>query len=221
MIPIRDENPPRSFPLVTCSIIILNFIVFILQQSSMDRDNALIYHFSMIPSIFFHDPSANWFRPITYLFLHGGYLHIIGNMLFLFIFGGNIEDILGHIRFIFFYLAVGACGGLFQAALTMGTSDPIIGASGAISGVLTAYILLFPNRRILTIIFLGFFIMPVRIPAFIYITIWIGGQLLGLASSVLGRSGSNVAYFVHFGGIIAGFLYISVQRRSLLRKYYT
>jgi membrane associated rhomboid family serine protease len=220
MIPLRDENPPRSFPLVNSILIIANVIVFILQISSEARDNDLIYRFSLIPRIFFNDPSSNWYRPLTYLFLHGGYFHIIGNMLFLFIFGGNIEDILGHGRYLLFYLMVGVCGGLFQAALTSHSPAPIIGASGAISGVLTAYILLFPYRRILTLVFLGFFIMPVRIPVFIYITIWIAGQFLGLFSSVLNESGSNVAYFVHFGGIIAGFLYIYVQRRRLLRRYY-
>jgi membrane associated rhomboid family serine protease len=221
MIPLRDENPPRSFPAVNACLIIVNIIIFIMQLTSETRDRELVYRFSMIPSIFFNDPSANWYRPVTYLFLHGGYLHIIGNMLFLYIFGNNIEDILGHARYLLFYLAVGICGGLFQAALTMHSIYPIIGASGAISGVLTAYILLFPYNRILTLVFLGFFIMPVRIPAFIYIIIWIGSQFLGLVSSVVGDNGSNVAYFVHFGGIIAGYLYISMQRRRLLRRYYT
>ncbi len=221
MIPLRDENPPKSFPIINVCLLVLNVLVFIVQVTSENLNRELIYRFSLIPSLFFNDPAANWFRPVTYLFLHGGFVHIIGNMLFLYIFGGNIEDILGHTRYLFYYLAVGICGGLFQAALTMHTSGPIIGASGAISGVLTAYILLFPYRRILTLVFLGFFIMPVRIPAFVYITIWIGGQFLGLVSSVFGDNGNNVAYFVHFGGIISGFLYIYVQRRQLLRKYYT
>lgn len=123
-------------------------------------------------------------------------------------------------RYLFFYLAMGICGGLFQAALSMHSMAPIIGASGAISGVLTAYMLIFPSNRIFTLIFLGFFIMPVRIPAFIYVTIWIIGQFLSGFSSIMG-SGSNVAYFVHIGGIVSSYIYISLVRRKLLRRYYT
>ncbi len=220
MIPLKDDNPSRHFPIVNTILIILNIVVFIFQLTGQMRNQELVFKYSLIPSLFFSDPLTNWYRPITYVFLHGGFMHIIGNMLFLYIFGDNIEDILGHVRYIFFFFLSGICGGLLQAAFSAHSSIPIIGASGAISGVITAYMILFPLKKILTLIFLGFFILPVKIPAFFYIAVWIIIQFYNGLFSItnIGDKG-GVAYLVHVGGILFGFFYILLRKRKLQQRY--
>jgi len=176
----------------------------------------------MIPSIFFNDPITNWYRIFTYTFLHGGWFHIIGNMLFLYIFGDNVEDLLGHFRYLIFYFLAGVFGVLLQSFFSTHSHIPIIGASGAISGIITAYMLLFPLKNIVTLMFLGFFIMPVRIPAIFYIALWIMGQIFNSLISLpyVGEMG-GVAYLVHVGGIAFGFVYIISKKRKLQRDYIT
>lgn len=208
MIPIRDENPTRTFPFFNTLFIIANIVIFLIQFLNPEMNRYLIYKYSMIPSVFFSDPLNESYRLITYSFLHGGFYHIIGNMLFLYIFGDNVEDVLGHFRYLLFYLLAAVVGVLTQSIFSMSSEVPIIGASGAISGVIVAYMLLFPLRKIVTLLFLGFFVVPVRIPAFFYIFFWVIHQFLGSFFSLMVPFPGGIAYLVHLGGIFTGFFFI-------------
>ncbi len=148
----------------------------------------------------------------TSMFLHAGFFHVGGNMLYLWIFGNNIEDEVGHIRFIFFYLLCGVVAAYSHALVDASSKVPMVGASGAVSGVLGAYILLFPRAKILTLIPIGFFITTVRIPALFVIGLWVVGQLMYAFSSVTGQGG--VAWFAHIGGFIAGMILLRYFRRQ-------
>lgn len=219
MIPIRDDNPSKTFPVFNILFILINCALFILQITSEARNLELLENYAMIPSVFFSDPLHNWFRPFTYMFLHGGWLHLIGNMLFLYIFGDNVEDIFGHFGYILFYFMAGCAGALLQSIFSIDSTIPLVGASGAISGVIAAYMLLFPLKSILTLIFLGFIVFPVKIPAVFYIAVWIGGQFLsGLSGlSSMGKAAGGVAYMAHIGGIILGLIF-GMRARRIVRK---
>lgn len=219
MIPIGDENPTRRFAFFNTIFIIGCIALFVLGLFSREFYVFTIERFAMIPSVFFSDPIGNWYRPFTGVFLHGGILHVLGNMLFLFIFGDNIEDVFGHIRYVFFFLLTGGIASLAQAVFMPGLAVPIVGASGAISGIIVAYMLLFPMKNIQTIILLGFIPIPVKIPSFIYILIWVAGQVLAtLGSFGADWSRGGVAYMAHAGGIITGFLYGIGFKKKLKRR---
>lgn len=216
LIPIRDENPTRRFPIVTVSLIAINIIVFIymIQLPSEAAFSSFISQFALFPkSIIEGMPlpqNVNAVTPvyltlITSMFLHGGLLHIAFNMLFLWIFGNNVEDVLGSVKFILFYLIAGIGGSFMQIAIDPNSTIPNLGASGAISGVLAAYLVFFPNAKVLTLIPIVFFIEIVRLPAIILIGFWFLLQIFsGLLS--IGATGGGVAYFAHIGGFIAGLI---------------
>lgn len=213
MIPYKDDNPTRTFPFVTIGLIAMNIAVFIWEiMQPMGQQIPLMYGAVPHNLLTFEktQPISPALSIFTSMFLHAGLLHVAGNMLYLWIFGNNIEDSLGHFRFLLFYLFSGIVA-VFGHALTEAQSMiPMIGASGAVSGILGAYILLFPQARVHTLIFFGFFFQVVRIPAVVVIGFWIVIQLIsGFAGKGALQQG-GVAWFAHIGGFLAGLLTIKL-----------
>jgi len=208
MIPFKDDNPTRTFPILTVGIIFINIVVFILQSGHPVRAKMLMYSYGAIPYALLTFEKTQPLHPFltifTSMFMHGGILHLVSNMLYLWIFGNNIEDTMGHLRFLVFYLLCGIVAAYTHAITEPSSTIPMIGASGAVSGVLGAYILLFPHARVYTLIFLGFFIQVVRLPAFFVLGFWIVIQFInGFLSKGLDGYG-GVAWFAHIGGFIFG-----------------
>lgn len=218
MFPINDDNPTSRTAYVTYTLVVLNVLIFIYELSLTPPQLERFFQlYAVIPrelTTSFSDITVNQPIPepltlITSQFLHGGLAHIFGNMLFLWIFGNNIEDQLGHLKYLIFYLACGALAALSQWFFSIQSALPSLGASGAIAGVLGAYILRFPHARIRTLIFLGPFITFPRIPAIFFLGIWFFQQALyGVASlnvpSNIGMESGGVAYFAHIGGFVFG-----------------
>ncbi len=203
MIPLRDENPTDAFPLLTTAIIVANVAVFIWGNLEPQNEAALFNVYSLVPINFIHSPVEFYSTIFSSMFIHSGFMHLAGNLLFLWIFGDNIEDVLGKFRFLLFYLLCGALAAFGHMASDLNSQIPMVGASGAISGILGAYLVLFPFAKIRTLIFLGFFVTVVRIPAIVLLLIWLGIQI----SSSLYLEG-GVAWFAHIGGFAAGFFFI-------------
>jgi len=207
MFPIRDTNKSSTFPIVNWMIIIINAGIFIIQVRLPRETVEIIFNtFGVIPIRFveFH-PLA----PISLFssqFLHGGWLHIIRNLWILYIFGDNVEDRIGHIQYLVFYIITGIAGGLLQVVIQPFSNTPMIGASGAISGVLGAYIFFFPRARVLT--FVPIFILPwlVEIPAVIFLGIWFLSQFVNVINEASTIVNSGIAYWAHLGGFGAGFI---------------
>ncbi|HEY3295898.1 MAG TPA: rhomboid family intramembrane serine protease [bacterium] len=211
MIPIRDELPTTRKPFVTVGLIVINCVVFLWQivQPAPVQEN-IVFTFGAVPAQLMADfqqlPQfpAHWFTLISSMFLHGGFLHLAGNMLYLWIFGNNVEDYLGHFRFTLFYFACGIVAALTHAVSDVLSTVPMIGASGAISGVLGAYLLLYPKARVVLLIWFFFFLRFVRVPAFVVLGFWFVMQLSGILSSPINQAG-GVALWAHVGGFIFGF----------------
>ena len=200
MIPIRDYNPTRRPSLLTWGLILINFAVyFYLAQSPVMDENA-IRNYALVPAEI--SQGRHLGTLITSLFLHASLLHVGGNMLFLWIFGNNVEDMLGEIKYVILYFASGVAGSLLQVYINPTSTIPTLGASGAISGVLAAYVLYFPRARVLTFI-IPFFIF--RLSAYIFIGYWIALQALNAFLSI-GVTGGGVAFFAHIGGFISGLI---------------
>ncbi len=218
MIPLRDDNPTVLWPIVTVTLIIANAGVFLYELSLDPRVlHTFIYQMGMVPSSVLqaHIPgTGGYFTVLSSMFLHGGWMHVIGNMLYLWIFGNNIEDSMGHLRFIVFYLVAGLAAAVAHLAFNPASMVPTIGASGAVSGVLGAYLVLFPHARVQTLITLGWFIRIVYLPAWLLLIFWIGLQLLNQALDPVDPRGGGVAYAAHIGGFVAGLALI-----PLFRKY--
>jgi membrane associated rhomboid family serine protease len=219
MFPLKDDNPARSAPVVTAGLIVLNALAFFYQvslETAGPREaQAFVREFGLLPCRLSGSCAAAGLpSPVltifTSMFLHGGLFHIGGNMLYLWIFGNNVEDTLGHVRFLFFYLASGVAAALLQTAVNPAAAVPMIGASGAVSGVLGAYLLLFPRARVLTLVIVGFFWRLVRIPAVVILGFWIVIQLLSGLGSL--RASGGVAWFAHVGGFGAGMLLVLALR---------
>jgi len=223
MIPLKDENPSRRFPVVTVTLIAINMVVFFYEVSLGGRVEQLVYRMGVIPYNVVNVGFPAYPTLFTSMFLHGGWEHVLGNMLYLWIFGDNVEDFLGKIRFIIFYLVCGLVAS-FAHILTQASSQiPTIGASGAISGVLGGYILLYPRARVITLIPLGYFIRLVRLPAVAVLGMWILIQLLsGFASLPGAGTRGGVAFFAHIGGFVGGLVLVRLfgGRRQPRRLYY-
>lgn len=212
MLPIRDRIPTYRFPLVTILLIAANIVVFALQMLVLGTggENALqqaVYDFGVVPSRVAADPIAplTLLTFITSMFMHGGFMHILGNMLYLWIFGNNIEDVMGSFWFTVFYFLCGFAASAAQVVASWGSSVPGIGASGAIAGVLAAYLLFFPAARVDTLIFLGLFSRIASLPAVLVLGLWFVLQLFnGVLSVGAGVATGGVAYFAHVGGFVAG-----------------
>jgi membrane associated rhomboid family serine protease len=214
MLPIRDSIPSRQVAWVSRGLIAANILAFALELHQGSGLEAFIYRFSVIPSQWALASPADlleWPRLaltlLTSQFLHAGYLHLGANMLFLWIFGDNVEDRLGHARFLRFYLVCGAAAAAAQILMSPGSTIPMVGASGAIAGVLGAYFLLFPTARIVTLVPMGFFWQTVELPAYLYLGVWF---LLQWAQGLLGigmlADVGGVAFWAHAGGFVAGML---------------
>ena len=218
MIPLRDNVPTKTFPFITILIIVINIAVFVYQLSlGSEAREELIMRAGAIPYEISHGvdkpPLLGCPVQLTLLssmFLHGGLFHIIGNMLYLWIFGKNIEDRVGHLRFIFFYLVCGVVASIIHIATSPESRIPMVGASGAISGVLGAYLILFPRARILTLVIFLIFIRFIEIPAFIILSFWIIVQFINATS----LHQTNVAWFAHIGGFFAGLFLIPLFRKE-------
>ncbi|MGD1874633.1 MAG: rhomboid family intramembrane serine protease [Mastigocoleus sp.] len=218
MVPIRDNNPTKITPYVTFGLIALNVLLFFYETSLPPQLlNGFFHLFAIVPrelSLSFagqtiNQPVPEWMTLITSQFLHGGFLHLAGNMLFLWIFGNNIEDKLGHIKYIIFYLGSGVLAGLAQWYFSQGSLVPSLGASGAIAGVMGAYIIRFPKAEVLTLIPLGIFFPTFTVPAYWFLGFWFLEQAFyGIASleapTNIGMEGGGIAYWAHAGGFVFG-----------------
>src|SRR5258705_1454290 len=206
MIPISDDNPARLTLVVTWTFILACIAVFFWQLSLGEAgDEAAIYAFGFTPRDFFRQGSSGaWLSLITSMFLHGCFLHLGGNMLYLWIFGNNVEDAMGHGRFLLFYLGCGIAAALSEGMVNPHSALPMVGASGAISGVLAAYVLIYPRARVTVIIPLGILLYPTKISAFYVVGFWFVLQLLNGVVATPGAPGT--AWWAHVGGFAAGCL---------------
>jgi len=211
VIPIKDINPSRKTPVVTITLIVICFIVFFYQVQLGVLNSIFVKMFGVIPYEISHgvdipppSPTAPYGNLISHQYLHGGLFHILGNMLFLWVFGDNVEDKLGRLRFIIFYTVCGISAALLQVLVYPDSTIPLIGASGAISGVLGAYMVFFPRAQIITLVFILFFIDIVILPAALWISLWFLMQFVSALLSVNHLSMGGVAWFAHIGGFLAG-----------------
>ena len=209
MIPLKDNIPARTFPIITLGLIFVNIIIFVWQHIVLNASaGALLYtYFGLVPKEFMasfisrHDLLPyNIMTIFTSMFIHGGFLHIIGNMLYLWIFGNNIEDRLGHAGFFIFYIISGICAALFQLFYDPLSEIPMIGASGAVSGILGAYLVCYPHARIKTLLIIVIFIKIVDVPAILLLTAWFFMQFLYM-------NVDGIAWYAHVGGFIFGLLF--------------
>lgn len=224
MIPLRDSNPSRTFPFVNYTLIGLNVIVFLIEVAMGDGMEKLIFNFGLIPSSFVTDIQTFQIGVGTILpllssmFLHGGWMHLIGNMLFLHIFGDNVEDRFGHFKYLVFYLIAGLAAAGTQIYMFPESEVPMVGASGAIAGVLGAYVFMFPRARIATLIPIFFFFQVVELPAFIFLGIWFVMQIFsGMFTLGIGADAGGVAWWAHIGGFIAGAVFLPLLKRRSWR----
>ncbi|MEK7285766.1 MAG: rhomboid family intramembrane serine protease [Nitrospirota bacterium] len=223
MIPLKDDLPTHSFPFVTIGLIVANLLAFYYQITLGESSEQLIFTYGAIPFNLMHpfeqtvsipDASASIFAS---MFLHAGFLHLGGNMLYLWIFGNNIEDVMGPVRFIFFYLICGIVAVFSHAGFDPTSRIPMIGASGAVSGVLGAYLVLFPRARVLTLIPIIIFINFSWLPAVVVLGFWFLMQVLNATLTQSGAGG--VAFLAHVGGFVAGMSLIFLFRKRKNRYY--
>lgn len=241
-IPLRDENPTRTFPIVVVLLIGVNIAVYVYQSLLSDVDLFLFrYTYSVIPVVVTgqakmmeaigaaypqaygyltqhglqpHALAPVWLTIFSSMFLHGNLVHLGGNMLYLWIFGNNVEDIVGHVRFLIFYLVCGVIAAMAQIALTLHSPAPMLGASGAVAGVLGAYYLRFPTARVLTLLWILYFVQLVYLPASLLLFLWFLLQVIQSVTSLGGSGGGGVAVFAHVGGFVAGWLLVRVFARG-------
>ena len=206
VIPLTDASRrPTRMPVVTASIIAANAFVFILELLGGD---AFVTKWSLAPANIV--AGKDWITILTSMFMHGGWFHLLGNMWFLWVFGNNIEDSMGHTRFVVFYLLSGVAAAATQVLVSPHSVVPMVGASGAISGVMGAYILLYPRVRVHTLVTLGFFVTTVALPAYVMLGYWFVLQLLMGAVGSVSRVEGGVAVWAHVGGFVAGMALIKL-----------
>jgi membrane associated rhomboid family serine protease len=224
MIPLRDDNPTTLLPIVTAGLILINIAVFCYELSLESQVlEGLVHRMGMVPADILHAPlpaPAEIASLFTSMFLHGGWLHLAGNMLYLWIFGNNIEDSMGHLRFVIFYLIAGIAAAGVHIYFNPASTVPTIGASGAVSGVLGAYLVLFPHARVRTLLILGWFIRILYLPAWVLLISWIGLQLLSQFAAPLQIAEGGVAYAAHIGGFVAGLALIPLFRKYRRRTHF-
>ena len=233
MIPLQDDNPSRTFPIVTILLIVANVLVFLYEFSLGSRADTFIQSCAFIPAeiITGQDiPPVDCVQPpyltlFTSMFMHGGFLHIAGNMLYLWIFGNNVEDAMGSVRFLLFYLICGLVAAALQTVMTLmfapGAADvPNLGASGAIAGVLGGYLVLYPGARVRTLVILGIFVSMTWIPAVVVLGLWFVLQFLQGVGSLGGQEAQGgVAVWAHVGGFMAGMILVKLfARRAAGRR---
>ena len=215
MIPLSDVIPSRTTPVVTVTLIVLNALVFLYEQVLPEAAlREFVASYALIPA-WFSVPDL-----FTSQFLHAGWMHILSNMLYLWIFGDNVEDRLGHVRFIVFYLGAGAAAAILQTLFDPFSNVPMVGASGAIAGVMGAYFVLYPHSRVLTAVFLIIFFDIIEIPAVFFLGLWFLLQLLSGVGSLAfsNAAGGGIAFWAHIGGFVVGAL-IGLVLRARDRKW--
>ncbi|OGW40052.1 MAG: rhomboid family intramembrane serine protease [Nitrospirae bacterium GWD2_57_9] len=217
MIPIRDINPTQRFSIITTLLIVVNIAVYVYEMLLGPRAEFFVQAFALVPRELF-SPQLNaagsipaWATVITSMFLHGGIFHVGGNMLYLWIFGNNIEDAMGRFRFVLFYALCGSIAAYSHAVLNATSAVPMIGASGAVSGVLGAYLMLYPRARVMTLVVFGFYIRTMAVPAMFVLGFWFILQFLNAALSP--GTGAGIAWHAHIGGFIAGVTLIGLFKR--------
>jgi membrane associated rhomboid family serine protease len=202
VIPLRDVIPSRTTPVVTISLVVLNSLVFLYQLTLGERVEEFVYTFGLVPANF------SWISVFTSMFLHGGFLHVAGNMLYLWIFGDNVEDRMGHGRFLAFYLLCGITAALAQTIIVPDSPVPMVGASGAIAGVMGAYFVLYPHSRIVTLLPIFIFWQVIEVPAIFFLGVWFVMQFLSGVGSIArvtgGEPAGGVAFWAHVAGFAAG-----------------
>lgn len=230
MIPLKDENPTFSKPYVTVGIIILNCLVYFYQLSLGSYEQAFVLQtgaipaeltgFSRVSSVTAASPIPLFITPLTSMFVHGGFFHLGFNMLYLWVFGNNVEDRFGHVPFLFFYIICGVSAVVIHALSDINSVMPMVGASGAIAGILGAYLIMFPKAKIVTLVILIVFITIIRIPAVLFLGFWFLIQILNA-----GSGSGNVAWYAHLGGFMAGMVLTGLWARKKFipgrdQKYY-
>jgi len=215
MIPLRDNNPRRTVPFITFTLIVINVLMFLWELSLGRLASGEIASVAFIPNRFWLPGHFEFdlFTIVFSMFLHGGWLHLLGNMLYLWIFGDNVEDAIGHVRYLIFYLLCGTLATFSHALISPASSIPAIGASGAIAGVLGAYLILYPRARVLTLIPLGFFMFLREVPAVFILGFWFVIQFFTGVLSIGVRTadqGGGIAYFAHIGGFLAGIVLVNL-----------
>jgi len=239
MFPLRDDNPHFLTPYTTYLLIALNVLAWVFLQG-FGTEPALstsVCTLGLVPGELLQTlapgtsfdigrgmscvltDQPNWLTPLTSMFMHGGWLHIIGNMWFLWIFGNNVEDSMGHVRFLVFYVLCGLAAAALQILSDHDSGIPMVGASGAIGGVMGAYVLLYPKVRVTMLLFLGFYVTTFAVPAYWMLGYWFVAQLIGGVGSI-GAKGGGVAFWAHIGGFVAGAVLIWLFRdRALVERH--
>jgi hypothetical protein len=227
VIPIRDTNRSQAYPVINICIIAIATVAFVIELFQRQGLKKFIYLYGLVPEryadpqIAAHFTTSQQVLPfLTSLFLHGGFLHLLGNMWFLYIFGDNVEDRLGHLRYVAFYLLCGLAAGGTHLILNWHSNMPTIGASGAIAGVMGAYLILYPRAKVLTLVPIFFFFTFVEIPAFLFLCIWFLFQFL-IAKVTAGQAG-GIAWGAHIGGFVSGIVFLKlfemVPKKVLVRR---
>jgi membrane associated rhomboid family serine protease len=220
MFPLYDTARSRIFPLVNLTLIVANILAFLYElQMGSEALNNFIFNWGLIPAHLISDPTGSWKTIYTSMFLHGGWCHILSNMWVLFIFGDNIEARMGKMKYLIFYLLSGTAAGLLQTYILPSSQVPMIGASGAIAGVLGAYLVLFPRSRVASLVPIFFIFTIIEIPAVIFLIFWFLTQIYSGWFSLQGSGGSGIAWWAHVGGFIFG-LTMSFFFANRRRKIY-
>jgi len=224
VFPYKDDNPNILTPVVTIGLVVVTTLVWLLVQGAggEPRLTLSVCELGAVPSrVFGNQPvpimsprgpvlpcgevgGLGWLSVFTSMFMHGGWFHLIGNMWFLWVFGDNVEDSMGHGRFVLFYLVCGVLAAMAQMLASPSSPVPLVGASGAISGVMGAYLVLYPKVRVHTLIFLGFFITTIEVPAYFMLLYWVFLQVIGSLPAVGGAEAGGVAFLAHIGGFVSG-----------------
>ncbi len=219
MFPLYDTVRTRSFPLITLTLIVANVLAFLyelrLAPAALEQ---FIFAWGLIPARLLGDPSNTWTTIFSSMFLHGGWFHIINNMWVLFIFGDNVEAGMGKIRYLIFYLLSGVAAGLLQTYVLPSSAVPMIGASGAVAGILGAYLILAPRSRIASLVPILFIFTIVEIPAVFFLVFWFVSQLYSGLFSIQGAGESGIAWWAHIGGFVFGFIMVFLFRRRTAHR---
>jgi membrane associated rhomboid family serine protease len=225
MIPLRDNIPSRTVPFVTYILIGANVLVFLMELSLGPNLERFVYIFGVVPQkvlyAFTEVPQLIPYATLpffTSIFLHGGWLHLLGNMLYLYIFGDNVESALGHFRYLIFYLGCGVAASLTHLLANPSSNVPTVGASGAIAGVLGAYFLLFPRAKVVTLVPIFFFITFIEVPALLFLGLWFLIQFLSGSMTLGSDAAAGVAWWAHIGGFAAGAGYTVFRYRKIRER---
>jgi len=220
MFPLYDTARSHKFPIINLTIIAINILAFFYELQMGSNVEQFIFQWGLTPGRFIADPANAWILIFSSMFLHGGWFHIINNMWVLFIFGDNVEARLGGFRYLIFYLLSGAAAGLMQVFILSSSDLPMIGASGAIAGVLGAYLVLYPRARVASLVPIFFIFTVIEIPAFVYLLFWFVSQLYSGLFAIQGGGASGIAWWAHIGGFIFGLVMVSFFRKKTEYRSY-